>query len=88
METERSMAMDLHTARSFFMWCTIMNGGLLLLSSLVLVCPGDLVYRIHRRWFPLSREAFATAIYCFIGFMKVLFLMFNLVPYIALVIIG
>ena len=80
--------MDLHAVRSFFMWCTIMNGGLLILSSLVLLCGGDRVYRIHRRWFPLGREAFSVARYCFVGFMKVLFLMFNLVPYLALVLIG
>ena len=30
--------MDLHAVRSFFMWCTILNGGLLLLTSLVLLC--------------------------------------------------
>ena len=80
--------MDLHAVRSFFMWCTILNGGLLLLTSLVLLCAGDFVYRLHGRWFPVGREAFSVARYCFVGFMKVLFLMFNLVPYLALVLIG
>ncbi|MFC1496986.1 DUF6868 family protein [Verrucomicrobiota bacterium] len=80
--------MNIATVRTFFMWCTILNGGLLILSSLILTFAGDWVYRKHSRWFPIPRDAFNVTIYSFIGLFKIFFLMFNLVPYIVLVIIG
>jgi len=80
--------MDIITVRTFFMWCMIINGAMLIGSSLVCVFAGDWVYPIHSRLFNVSRETFNTLFYSFIAFYKILFLVFNLVPYIALVIIG
>ncbi len=68
----------------FFMWCTLIDGGLLLLwTGAVLFCP-DLVYRLQSRWFPISRESFTVVMYAFLGGFKMLFLVFNLVPWMAL----
>jgi hypothetical protein len=72
--------------KDFFMWCTIINGSLLVLSFLIYSLAGNWIYRIHSKWFPISREAFNVAIYCFIGLFKIFILVFNLVPYIALMI--
>jgi len=80
--------MDMVSVRGFFMWCTIINAALLALSFAICACAGDWVYRMHSKWFPISREAFNVAIYCFLGLFKVFVLIFNLVPFIALVIIG
>jgi len=80
--------MEIYTIRAFFMWCTIMNGGLLLLSGIICAFAGDWVYRVQSRWVPVTRDTFNVVIYSFIGLFKMLFLMFNLVPYIALVILG
>jgi len=80
--------MDIHTLQAFFMWCTIINGALLILSSLICTCARDWVYRIHSKWFGISREAFNVAIYSFIGLYKVFVLGFNLIPYVALLIVG
>jgi hypothetical protein len=80
--------MDTVTIRTFFMWCAIINMALLLVSSLFCAAAGNWVYRVHSRFFPLSREAFNTAIYSLLGLYKMLFIAFSLVPYIALVIIG
>jgi len=80
--------MDIITVRTFFMWCTIINGALLIFSSLICTFASDWVYRMHSRWFPISREAFNVAIYSFIGLFKIFFMAFNLIPYIALAIIG
>jgi len=81
---KRRDTMDITVVRAFFMWCTIINGALLILSSLICAFTGDWVYRAHSRWFPLSREAFNIAIYSFIGLYKIFFIVFNLVPYLAL----
>jgi hypothetical protein len=80
--------MDITTIRAFFMWCTILNGALLLFSFIIYVLAGDFVYRMHSRWFALSRETFNVVFYSFLGFYKIFVLAFNLVPYIALLIIG
>ena len=80
--------MDIATVRAFFMWCTILNGGLLILSFLITAFASDWVYQMHGKWYPISREAFNVVIYSFIGLFKIFFLVFNLVPYVALVIVG
>jgi len=80
--------MGIESIRAFFMWCTILNVALLVLSSLICVCAGDWVYRIHSKWFSISREAFNVAIYSFIGLYKILVIVFNLIPYVALLIVG
>ena len=80
--------MDIETLTSFFMWCTIMNGALLALWTIMLMVAQDFVYRTQRKWFPIPRETFDVVIYSFLGLFKIIFLVFNVVPYVALLIIG
>ncbi|MES9964886.1 MAG: DUF6868 family protein [Candidatus Sedimenticola sp. 20ELBAFRAG] len=80
--------MDMDSLTALFMWCTIINGGLLLTWTLAVILAPDLVYRTQSLWFSISRERFDLVIYCFIGLFKILFLVFNLVPYLALLIIA
>ena len=80
--------MNIQTLQEFFMWCTIINGLLYVLSAIICIFAGDWVYRMNNKWFHISRESFNVAIYSFLGFFKVLFLVFNVVPYIALLILG
>jgi hypothetical protein len=80
--------MDLTTLTTFFMWCTIINVGLLLSWALVWLTIPNLVYRIHTMWFDISRKDFELVFYCFMGVFKVFFLIFCLVPWLVLLIIG
>ncbi|MFH1269115.1 MAG: DUF6868 family protein [Planctomycetota bacterium] len=80
--------MDIATVRAFFMWCTILNGGLLILSFLICALAGDWIYRMHSQWYPIPREAFNVVIYSLLALFKIFVLTFNLVPYVALVIVG
>ena len=80
--------MDIELLTSFFMWCTILNFGFLIFSFLFLVFAGDFVYKKHSKWFSLSREMFNVVIYSFLGMYKIVFLVFNLIPYVALLIVG
>lgn len=80
--------MAIAALKTFFMWCTIINGGMLIVSSIMFMFVADWVYQIHSKWFSISREAFNVAIYSFIGLYKILIIIFNLVPWIALLIIG
>ena len=80
--------MDLATLTSFFFWCLIINGGLLTLWIVIFMAAPGMVYRTQSRWFPMSRETFSLVFYCFLGLFKIFFLFFNVVPYVALRILG
>ena len=80
--------MDVETLRSFFMWCTIINMALLMLSFLLIAALGNFVYRVHGKWFPMPRETFNVVLYSYLGIYKIAIIMFNLVPYLALLIVG
>ena len=70
------------------MWCTILNGVLLFLSFVFYVFASDWAYRMHSRWFTLSRETYSMVFCAFLGLFKMFVLAFNLVPYIALLVIA
>lgn len=81
--------MDIAILTKFFMWCTILNVGLLALSFFLVafVCGSDFVYRMHSKWFPMPREQFKTVLYLLIGVYKIFIFVFNIVPWAVLVII-
>ena len=81
--------MDIAMLTKFFMWCTILNVGLLVLSFWVVAFGfgNDFVYRIHSKWFPMPRDTFKPVLYLLIGVYKIFVFVFNLVPWVALVII-
>jgi len=80
--------MDIQTLTSFFMWCTIINAGFLLFLALIFMLAPNLVYRLQSIFINITRETFDIVFYSFIGFFKIMFLVFSLVPWIALLIIG
>ena len=80
--------MDMFTIKTIFMWCTIINVLLLVVSFLICAYAREWVYGMHSKWFPIPREAFNVAIYCFLGLFKIFVLVFNLVPWIACAIAG
>jgi len=80
--------MDVVTIRAFFMWCTILNLIMLIFSSVVCVFGRDWLYPIHNKFFNIPRETIDVMCYSFIALYKMLFIVFNLVPYISLLIIG
>jgi len=80
--------MDIPTLTTFFMWCTIINGGILLLWIGFCALAPELVYRTQSLWFPLPRETFDVIIYAFLGLFKIVYLVFNVVPYLVLLIMA
>lgn len=80
--------MDIQTLTNFFMWCTILNLGVLILSSIMCIFFADFSYKINHRFFSISREAFNVVLVSFIGLFKIVVIVFNIIPYIALLIIG
>ena len=80
--------MDIQMLTRFFMWCTILNIGLLVLASLLLTFAGDFAYKIHGKWFPMQRETFNVELFSFLSRYKIIVFIFNVVPWAALAIIG
>lgn len=80
--------MDIPTLTTFFMWCSIINGGLLILWIGFCMFAPNLVYRTQSFGFAIPRETFDVLIYAFLGLFKIFFLVFNFGPWLALLIIG
>lgn len=80
--------MTLGIIRSALAWCTLIDLGLLMVWFLFFFMAHDWMYRIHSKWYNISVDKFDTIHYAGIAFFKILVLMFNLVPYLALRIVG
>lgn len=79
--------MNIDSITNFFMWCSIINGILLIFWTVWYILAPDLVYRIQSKWFPISKSTFDLVIYTYLGLFKIFFIIFNLVPFISLKII-
>lgn len=80
--------MDIQFWTEFFLWCTIINLGLLIFIAFwQMVAPG-LLFKTQSLFFPMEREKFNYVFYLFMGIFKVLVIVFNVVPLIALLIMG
>ena len=74
--------------KDFLLWCLIVNYGILLAWFLVFRLAHDWLFKLHGRWFRLSEEYFDVIHYGGMAVYKIGVLLFNLVPYVALLIIG
>ncbi len=80
--------MDIQTLTTFFGWCTVINASIFIFWTAFFLFAPDLVYRIQSKWFPIPRETYDVVIYAFLGFFKVVFLVFVVVPFVSLLIIA
>lgn len=69
---------------NFLGWCTLLNFGLLIFSSLMLVLFLKPVSQLHARLFNLDSADLSIVYFRFLANYKVLIIVFNLVPYLAL----
>jgi hypothetical protein len=88
-EIDVVITMNIETAKSFFLWCTIINYTVLLVWFLVFRSAHDWHYRLTTRWFhKLPVEQYDMVHLIGIAFFKIAIILFSLVPYIALCIIS
>ena len=80
--------MTVETIRDFLAWCSVINLGLLLWWLGWFILAHDFIYRFHGKWFKVSVERFDDVNYALMGFFKLSIILFNLVPYFALRIVG
>ena len=79
--------MEIQFWTDFFMWCTIINGGLLIFWVFWQMLTPGLLFKTQSMFFPMDREKFNYVFYMFLGIYKIFFVVFNLVPFIVLLII-
>ena len=80
--------MELEMIRAFFAWCSVINMVLLSVWLLFFMLAHDLMYRVHGKWFNMSVDKFDTIHYAGMVLFKLGIILFNLVPYFALHIVG
>ncbi len=79
--------MSIETARSFFLWCSVIDYALLCVWALLATLGRSWWYGLVGRIFPVSREQFDLLNYGGIALYKIGIFLFNLVPLISLYII-
>ena len=80
--------MTIEVTRHFLLLCTVINYGVLLVWFLAFAFAHDWIQRIHGRWFRLSRDQFDALHYAGMSIFKIGIILFNLVPLVALSILG
>ncbi|MEX0999556.1 MAG: DUF6868 family protein [Thermodesulfobacteriota bacterium] len=80
--------MTVEIIRNFLAWCSVINVGVLIYWWLFFTLAHGFVYRIQGKWFKLSVEKFDAIHYTGMAFFKMSIILFNIVPYIALRIVG
>jgi hypothetical protein len=80
--------MTLEIIRDMLGWCIVMNWIVLAWWLLFFIIAHDWMYRIHSKWFKIPLETFDAIHYGGMGIFKAAILVFNLVPYLALRIVG
>ena len=80
--------MTIELIRDFLLWCTVIDYGVLLVWFLVFVFAHDWLLHVHGRWFHLSRDRFDTLHYAGMSIFKIGIILFNLVPFIVLSVLG
>ncbi len=79
--------MTLELLKTFFMWNTVINLGLFTGVALMCIYCRGFIQRIHGEIFGLNEETIHIMLYGFLAFYKIVFIVFVLVPWIALTII-
>lgn len=80
--------MNVESVSAFLMWCTVINGSLLVFWTCACILLPDTVYQLQSKWFAIPREKYDLVMYSLLGLFKVMFLIFNLVPYLAIQLIS
>ena len=79
--------MDLEKLTELFKWMTIINVGLLVFSSFSIMLLRNILCKMHAKLFGIEEDQVAVVAYGYLGMFKILVIVFNIVPYIALLLL-
>ena len=80
--------MTVEQLTAFFGWMTAINMTIMVLSALLLMALKGTLGKYHSRLFGIDAADVSTASYNYLGRFKVLIIVFNLTPYVALRLTG
>lgn len=80
--------MTIETIRAFLGWCAVINVGLFMLSSILIIAIRGTVSRIHGKMFNLDEKYISQVYFQYLGQYKIVIIVFNIVPYFALKVMG
>ena len=75
---------SIHVAREILGWCTVLNGGFLLIAALLLLVAREPIQRLHASMYGVSEDDLPRAYFQYLGQYKIAIFVLNLAPYIAL----
>ncbi len=78
----------LETLTEFLGWASVINISILFLTSISLILMRESIMRIHSKMFGLDTTHLSEAYFQYLAQYKIAIFIFNLVPYIALKIMG
>jgi hypothetical protein len=78
--------MDMSSVRDFLLRCLVINYVILLVWFGVFVFAHGWLFRMHTRWFRMTEERFDAIHYAAMAGYKIGILLFNLTPWLALLI--
>lgn len=78
--------MNIEIVKEFFGWMTLVNLAFYIWTAIACVFMKGFVSRISGKMFGVSEETGKAIIYGYVGMYKLFFIVFNLVPWLALVI--
>ena len=79
--------MTLEQLADLFKWMTVINIGVLILSSVLVMALRNIMCKMHGKLFGIEEDKVSVVVYGYLGMFKVLVIVFNIVPYISLTLI-
>ena len=76
--------MSIEQLTEFFKWNVIWGGGFYILTALAAIAMPEFIYNVQSKFFNLTKKEFDTALYAYVGIFKIVFIVFMIVPYLAL----
>jgi len=70
--------------QAFLGWCAVLNIGLLLFSTIIVVLFQHQVSQLHAKIFNIDKEDVFPAYFQYLGEYKILIIVLNIVPYFAI----
>ncbi len=76
--------LELSTLTTFFGWCSLLNMGLLTLSTFIIIIFQTKASTFHAKLFKIREKEIKSHYFVYLGHYKVLTLVFFVIPYFAL----
>ena len=77
---------EIEIIKEFLGWCSILNIGLLIFTVIIFTFSIDIISQIHAKLFSLDKNSLPNLYFKWIAQYKILIIVFNIVPYFALLI--